>query len=357
MNIYVCSTVRHLLFALCRANHENRQQHHILFFADYQQTSLDDWNTGDLPPNIHIYELSRNDFRKKLKNTELGWLSYLFAMRQIPAPNWIIQPITSTLEKFAPKLVQAMGDATEIKLWLFNERNKMARLFRLLTPKFSNIEEGEGNYHEWLIPWWKAPPRLLRGLPLSYRASGDDPRCEEIWVLDPDRLPPFIRSKGRQINFLDSTDTHQLITNIFGNNGLIAKTDDAVILATQPLDVLREVTLQDKQQIYEQIVAYLEKQNWKIILKIHPFENEADYTFLADRTITAHGKLPVEAIVLESQKPILIISICSSAGLGFEKFCARVMLCESTDYADAIPLWAKRPEALNATLERMMSNN
>ncbi len=44
LNIYVCSTVRHLLFALLRADLHREEPHHILFFADYQHTSLADWH-------------------------------------------------------------------------------------------------------------------------------------------------------------------------------------------------------------------------------------------------------------------------------------------------------------------------
>jgi len=66
MNIYICSTVRHLLFALCRGSAGPHEQHHILFFADYQGASLADWNLADIPKNIHVYEMARADFRRRL---------------------------------------------------------------------------------------------------------------------------------------------------------------------------------------------------------------------------------------------------------------------------------------------------
>jgi hypothetical protein len=355
VNIYICSTVRHLLFSLCRANHENQQQHHILFYADYQQASLSDWDFTHLPSNIHIYELSRREFRKQLKATRFGRLSYFFAMRQFPAPYWLHQPVSSTLKKLTPQLAQSMEAVPEFRLWLFNERNKMARVFRLLAPKFSDIEEGEGNYHEWSIPWWKAPARIMRGLPPGYRVFGDDPNCEEVWAIDPERLPPSIEGKSRQIDFLHGQDSLDLIAKIFGETGLATETNDAVILATQPLEKVPGVELEDKQQIYAQIVTYLQNQGREVILKIHPVENSVDYVFLADRTISTHGKLPIEAIVLGSKKPILIVSVCSTAGLGFEKFCNRITLCRAQEYRKAMPLWAKKPEALAVALDKNMS--
>ena len=52
LNIYVCSTVRHLLFALLRSDLLKEETHHILFFADYQHTSLADWHLDSLPVKV-----------------------------------------------------------------------------------------------------------------------------------------------------------------------------------------------------------------------------------------------------------------------------------------------------------------
>ncbi len=353
MNIYICSTVRHLLFALCRGSAGPHEQHHILFFADYQGASLADWNLADIPRNIHVYEMARADFRRRLESSFAGRLSYQWSRAMLSAPAWLRQPVIATLAQSAPDLARDLRAAPPFTLWLFNERNRMARVFRLLTLKFNIIDDGESNYLQHRLPWWKAPPRLLRGLPARYRCFGDDPRCREIWVIYPEHLAPLVRGKGQAINFLTSPSAVDTIRKIMGGHALPRMTQRSVILATQPLDVMAGIPLADKQRIYETIVTSLESQGRDVVLKVHPAENAADYAFLHGRAVSAPAKVPVEALILSASEPPVLLSIGSSAGLGFERFCTRIRLIENKDFA-TVRRWARQPEELRALLDKSL---
>ena len=350
MNIYICSTVRHLLFALCRGSAGPHEQHHILFFADYQGASLADWNLADIPKNIHVYEMARADFRRRLESSIAGRLSYQWSRAMLSAPAWLRQPVIATLARSAPDLARDLLAAPPFTLWLFNERNRMARVFRLLTATFNIIDDGESNYLQHRLPWWKAPPRLLRGLPARYRCFGDNPRCGEIWVIYPERLAPLVRSKGQAINFLTNPGAVDIIRNVMGGHALPRMTQWSVILATQPLDVMAGIPLADKQKIYETIVASLENQGRDVVLKLHPAENKSHYAFLQGRVVFAPVKVPVEALILSASEAPVLLSVGSSAGLGFERFCTRVKLIENKDFA-TLRRWVKQPEELRAFLD------
>ncbi len=356
MDIYICSTVRHLLLSLCRASKKQREEHHILFFADYQGTSLDGWDLTDLPKNIHVHEMSRRDFRRHLGSSAKGRLSYLLAMRTLTAPRWLQQPIIDTLAENLPELASRLSAETGFRLWLFNERNKMSRAFRLLVHGFNIIEDGESNYLKYPVPWWKSPFRIMRGLPLKRRSFGEDARCKEIWVTYPERLQALVKNKGRQINFLDGDAVVDIISSVMGENSLPPITAQSVILATQPLDGMANIPVTDKQRIYDTIVTCLEGQGRALILKLHPAENKADYEFLQARTKPTPAKVPIEALVLSSSNRPVVLSISSAAGLGFERFCRRIKLIEYDD-TDSIRRWVNQPEDLTACLKNSLAEN
>ncbi len=356
MNIYICSTVRHLLFALCRANKERHEQHYLLFFADYQGASLSDWNLADLPGNTHLFELSRHEFRRRLENSRAGRVSYQFSRSLWSAPVELRKPVIDTLAEFVPNLASSLRAKVPVTLWLFNERNRMARIFRILSPEFNVIEDGESNYNRYSVPWWKMPARLILGLSLRVRAMGDDPRCKEIWVNCPERLAPAIGKKARAINFLGGEATAVLIRKIMGKNALPAVTSRSVILATQPVDGMATISVADKQKIYSTIITCLQNRGHDLILKIHPAEKNSDYEFLAGRVESAPAKVPVEALLLSAIEPPTIVSVSSSAGLGFERYCTRIKLIENNDFA-TIRRWTRHPEELLACLELSLAGS
>jgi hypothetical protein len=217
MNIYVCSTVRHLLFSLLKASEEPEQEHDILFFSDFQNASLDDWNLDHLPENIVVYNVARQHFRHLLSQTAKGKLYYFLAMRNLAAPTLIREAFTAILESECPDFNARFQQKDNHRLWLFNERNKMSRLFRLLVPTFSILEDGSGNYLEIKTLWWKWPVRALLGRPPRYILFGEDRRCTEILAIFPDRLPDYVKAKGKTIDFLNTPQAKELVRTLLGN--------------------------------------------------------------------------------------------------------------------------------------------
>ncbi|MCB1596136.1 MAG: hypothetical protein KDI87_00335 [Gammaproteobacteria bacterium] len=356
-NIYVCSTVRHLLFSLLRAASCRDESHYILFFADYQQASLGDWHLDKLPANMTVCELSRGRVRQQLAGSLRGRLCYFLAMRGLRAPAIILGPLHSILAEASPELSRALADTGMPHLWLFNERNRMARLLRLLARRFSVLEDGEGNYLLQRCPWWKWPARLVRGLPARHRVFGEEDRCESVWVLHPERLPAPVRHKGRQIDFLTSSAGLATIRQLFDAETVSAGEAQQVILASQPFGI-PGVTTADKQQVYGQIIDYLQTRGMPVVLKIHPAEDAGDYGFLGEKVRRAPAKIPLEALLLGASRPPIVLSVLSTAGLGFERYCRRIKLCEdgASDslYFQTVQRWVADPETLDAVLRKKL---
>jgi hypothetical protein len=345
------------LFALLRAASRRDEWHFILLFSDYQQISLADWHLDQLPANVTICELSRERFRRQLRASLRGRLCYFLAMRGLGAPAMILAPLYSILEDASPELARVLADANGPRLWLFNERNRMARLLRLLVRRYSLLEDGEGNYLLQRCPWWKSPIRLLRGLPVRHRVFGEESSCESVWVLHPERLPAPVHHKGRRIDFLTSPDGLAAIRQLCGDHAMPADHTRLVILASQPFGI-PGISTTDKQHVYGRIVEHLQAGRWTVVLKIHPAEDAADYRFLDERVLRAPAKIPLEVLLLGTSRPPVVLSVLSSAGLGFEDYCHRIKLCEESPsdelYFATVQNWVANPETLDTALRQKM---
>ncbi len=359
LNIYVCSTVRHLLFSLLHAAAGDEENHHILFFSDYQDASLAGWDLNQLPENIFIYELTRKDFRRQFETTLRGRLYYFAAMRNLSVPAAVLKSLHAILKVSAPSLAKQLAADThpKVRLWLFNERNRMARLFKLLTRSFSLLEDGEGNYLLQNCLWWKWPERLLRGLPVRTRVFGESTDCDLIWVLHPDKLPQYVRHKGRLIDFLDRPSSRALIAEVFGDRAVLPADTGQIIVATQPFGI-PGVNDADKRWVYGKIVDYIVAQGRPVVLKAHPAEGVSEYDFLGDRVTRAPVKIPLEVMLLGSAQPSIILSVLSTAGMGFERYCRRVKLCEDSpddaEYFKTVQGWVAEPHKLDEVLRQKM---
>lgn len=365
LNIYVCSTVRHLLFALLRADLHRAETHHILFFADYQHASLADWNFGSLPANIIVHEMNRGSVRQHMGSSLRGKLCYFFAMRNWSAPKTLLTPLRELLVDTTPELGAVMVSALvgtqnknpQPRLWLFNERNKMARLLRLLIPRFSLIEDGESNYRLLLCPWWKWPARLLYGVPPRTRVLGEESACQAIHALNPERLPARVRHKGARIDFLDPPSARALMDRIFTGLTAIPRLTRQVLVATQPFRI-PGVSVADKQRVYDRIVNHLQALGRPVILKNHPAEDAGDYAFLGDRVSRVPGKIPLEAMLPGNAEPLTTVSVLSTAGMGFERWCRRVRLCDDSDsdalYLQTVRRWIAEPQILDEVLRQKL---
>jgi hypothetical protein len=361
VNVYVCSTVRHLLFAVLQAAHRSDEQHQILLFTDYQDAGLEHWDLSALPANARVVPLERAALRTALQSDRTGRMASFFAMRGWPAPPALRRRVQRALHEVAPAVAASWSQPVLPQLWLFNERNKMARLFRLLQPRFALLEEGEGNYTRISMPWWKWPVRALQGLPPRVRQFGEARNCTALWVLYPERLAAGLRHKAHAIEFLHSAAARELMQRLFGASLPQGFATATVILATQPLEIVAGVTVSAKQGFYTQLVEVLLARNERVILKAHPAESGADYSRIDARVMRTVDALPLEVLLLASPRRLRIVSVISTAGLGFEAYCERIKLCpEGTDtagFAAALRHWLQHPDELRARLTERLDRH
>ena len=145
------------------------------------------------------------------------------------------------------------------------------------------------------------------------------------------------------------------MANLFDDSLGLETDKPTVILATQPIDGLPSVTLNDKQRLYARIVKHLSEHGKQLILKIHPAEDKSDYAFIDSRAIRTPEKMPLEALILRFTTPVTIVSVSSSAGMGFENYCRRIKLVEGM-YAETVPEWVAHPEKLDQVLLRLLAD-
>ncbi len=359
MNFYICSTVRHFLFALLKALSEPDETHHILFFSDFQATSLDAWDLSELPENTRVHEGNRREFRNHLNRTLRGKAFYFLALRNLIAPAFLQQAFFDTLTHLHPAIAQSYREARPRNLWLFNERNKMARVFRLVSQDFFLIEEGSGNYHYFTKSFWRWPGRILLGRPFNKLSFGEDRRCRKILVSYPDKVPPYVRAKAEKLTFLDTPDSKQKIRKMFADTIDFGATSGAVFVATSPLDEFDDINKKQKLALYQCIVATLKSIGFASVLKLHPRENPRDYDAMADSIYIVPEKLPLEVIILLSDEPVTILSFFTSAGIGLEPYFNLVELCDRSDSEGyeikKLYEWIEHPDRLKALVASRMA--
>jgi len=342
-----------VLFALLRAAHRAGEQHRIVYFSDYQNAPLDHWNLAGLPASVRVFEARRSDVREQLSASMTGRLTSFLSMRTFSAPAFVKAHLLALLEPQLPELITELRNDSGGHLWLYNERNKMARLFRLLLPKFSIIEDGESNYQRIRCPWWKRPARLLQGRPTAYRCYGEDPRCTTIWVQHPERLPEAVRSKGKTIDFLDDRVASEMVVALFGSMARLDAGDTTAILATQPLEIFPGLNTADKQAIYRQIACHLQANGYRTLLKLHPAEDPADYAPVLEFAEAIPGKLPLEAMLVGTAAQLSVVSLWSAAGLGFDNHCSRIQLA-ADGQADEAREWKHDTSGLQDRLNKLL---
>ena len=145
MNLYVCSTLRHFLFSISKACCQPNERSAILFFYDYQGVDKDKINKNIKNINIEIILISRKELFSKLKNSWLGKLTLFLSMRNIQPNEQVIKLTSYQLIKL--KILKP-SDFNNLSLFVFNDKNKVSRIFKLLIKKYEIIEDGVGNYYK-----------------------------------------------------------------------------------------------------------------------------------------------------------------------------------------------------------------
>lgn len=256
------------------------------------------------------------------------------------------------LKQFDDRLGPEHSEGLEVLV--FNERNPIARLFTRLVSEYDCIEDGEANYIERQLPWLKRQLRRRQGLP-EERFFGENPRCRYNYVLEPGRVPDYVRHKTKKIDFLN-IDLHKRTLLDFYRIDIDFNFDTkSVVLITQPFENITKCTKNQRIKVFEVIADELHRQGYEVILKTHPRESLNDYANI--RRITAlDGKTPMEVIMLGSPKRLTLFSVMSSAGMGFEDYCYRLKMIDK-DFQGAINLWGDNMSAWRNAVEVTLSNN
>jgi hypothetical protein len=349
VNLYICSTVKHALFALMRANHHLEEKHLILYFCDFQDAHLSLEETRNQAEHCKIVQLKYIDLNNQLQSTVSGRAIYFFAMRNLSIGKSMRKKLINTITQVVPELEAKELFSEPPRLWLFNQRNRMSRLFRLLGPTFQIIEDGEANYFPRIIPAWKRPARLLLGLPAKHRYYGEDKRCKEIWVQDVGRLPEYIRDKGRRIDFIDTTAARAAAVILFGSQAALDDDQPVAILATQRLEVYKGSSLDGKLTLYRMTVRHLQNAGYKVYLKPHPAEDQSEYNSFSENSSILDNNIPLEVYLCNMTQPALLVSMFSSAGMGFENICQRAPLIDKNHMQEYVS-WIEQPALLDAAL-------
>lgn len=338
MNFYVCSTVRHLLFSVLKSTSENNELHTIFMITDQQRIESSSFNCSILPDNVNVLFISRKEIRDSLYSGIKGKLIKAMANVNIKTSPLIREKLSEIIFSKTLKLPLRTNDITQGSLFLFNDRNKISRLFRLAFKEYNLIEEGFANYYSIRLKKYELKLKKI-GFPIKYRYFGSDSRCININLLNPADAPDKLKNKIQPINFINSS----LITNYcFPFFKLDIAKNFTAIIATQP---------QQNSTIhylaYGEIIKQLTEKNIACILKPHPSEDMEFYKNLFPNTPVIDAKIPLELIACSCEKKCSIFSLYSTAGLGFEKYCQRLNLIKDDE---------QQPEILEAIINSWKEN-
>ena len=355
MDIYLCSTVRHLLFSLLRSLSNGGQQSHIFFICDQQNVNKENYNCECLPQNISISFIKRKDIKKKLTGTINGTFVKIIAHFNIKTSAFLREKIKSLV--FGKIIEFHNGDINldSTQLYLFNDRNKISRLFRLAFKDYSIIEDGISNYRGKNFSFFEKAKVILLHCEQNMRYFGDDYRCKKIYLLKPNEAPEDLKAKVHAINFIRPEDIHRYCYNFFKVKPL--NKSYSHILATQPISIAQFSNSNYDLLTYQKILSILRAQNTDIAFKVHPKEDIRRYREKFPDIDFIESKIPLELIILSNKVPCNIISMYSAAGMGFEDYCSRITLIYDNEVEkmnDLLSDWKINPNHIDARIKKVL---
>ncbi|QUM83622.1 polysialyltransferase family glycosyltransferase [Moritella sp. 28] len=321
MNLYVCSTLRHLLFSLLKAFSQPDKKSHIFMISDQQNIDAANFDLSSLPANIEVHFIQRHSIRATLYKGIFGKLLKLMAIRNFKSSSAIREHVHHAL--FRKTLGIDIPQSPENELFLYNERNKMSRLFRLAFAEYSIIEEGVGNYIGIKLKKSEKIIDFIFKIKRQHRHFGDDPRCKNIYLLTPSKGPKALLHKIKPINFVNDKIITQYGYKFFKYD---AQHNYTFIIATQP-HVIEEFDL----IVYQKFIQTLNKKGIPYAIKVHPREDIEYYKQAFPGVTLIESKIPLELIIFGAEDKCRILSICTSAGTGFEKYCTRLNLIKDDE--------------------------
>ena len=333
MNIYLCSTVRHLLFSILKGLSQPENKHIIFMICDQQNIDENNFDKTKLAKHVKVIFIKRKTIRNNIYNDTQGQ-----CIKQLA--NFNIQLSANLQHRIATKLFnQTLGlmlsetQLTSSQLFLFNDRNKMSRLFRLAFSKYNLIEEGFANYLGIKLKTIEIISSLFSSNKKNMRYFGDDKRCKNIYLINPENAPAAIQSKVYEIDFIIADNITKYCLPFFK---ILKKESYDCILATQPL-----AHTGIDMQIYKKIIAICLKNKISIAIKPHPREDISRYQLELPSIPLIESKLPLELIIFGSVQKTHITSLYSTVGVGFEKYCHRHNIIEDCEHGHIQELISK----------------
>lgn len=346
MNLYLCSTLRHFLFALLKSLKEVEQESRIIVITDQQGLEPESFDLSILPSTITVKFIGRKKLLKKTYSGSVGIIHKCFAVANYQNDFFKKRTVNKLYES---KILSGKFTAEKTRLFLFNDRNRLSRLMRLAFPSYEVIEDGLSNYTGTELSFAERYIFNKEGR----RYIGDDRRCKVIHLLTPELAPSQIVNKVQSIDFIAPNNVNRFLYSIFKLESSNVVIPD-VIIATQPISISGMSNSGKDIDVYREMVEHLESKNFTYAFKVHPRENEGKYKSAFPASNFIQSKIPLELLVFASTSSPVVLSVYSSAGMGFEGFCRRITLItddEAEMQAEIYNQWKESLLDLNKRLE------
>lgn len=351
MNIFLCSTVRHLLFSLLKAIKQSDEKSIIFMICDQQNIDVNNFDVSHLPKNIEVVFFNRSDLRKRVYSGVQGKLIKLLADYKVSLPTFLQKKVGKLIFNQALEINLSFEELSTSALYLYNDRNKMSRLFRLAFNSYHLMDEGVGNYYGKPLKSHEKLISFISGSKKKKRFFGDDARCKSISLINAAKAPEELKFKAKQIDFINTESINDYCYDFFKVSTDI---QPQCVLATQPLES-SDVDM----TIYKKIILACQKNNFTVAIKPHPREDISRYIAEFPDTLLIESKIPLELLIFKVHKKINILSIYSSAGLGFEDYSTCLKLIEDNELENINLLfsqWRKDINLVDSRLDRMFIN-
>ncbi|MBY5947155.1 glycosyltransferase family 52 [Photobacterium rosenbergii] len=352
MNLYLCSTIRHFMLAVLKSLNEPDTQSTILLIVDQQKLQETDFDSSSLPSHIKIRFIHR---KKTLASIYSGGTGNILKLAAVVG----VRP-TAGLQAYTRKkiLPQLLGEnhTPDFRLYLFNDRNRLARLLKLAVAQYSVIEDGLSNYYGVPLSILDQVKKLFSGSKRSLRYIGDSNRCQEILLLNQDKAPQEIAIKVKGIDFIKPKNVTKYCYPLFKVSECLGQKVETII-ATQPISVGNLTETGFDLEIYRNLIQRLNSQHNNFVCKLHPRESIERYQSAFPEVHFIQGKIPLELMIFGSEKKLDILSIYSSAGMGFEKYCTRKTLIhegEAERMAEVFESWRREHSKLDKRLSSIL---
>ncbi|EDK29078.1 polysaccharide biosynthesis protein CpsK(V) [Vibrionales bacterium SWAT-3] len=335
-NLYICSTVRHVMLSIFHAV-EKEKKATIVLFNDYQNIPSTVFNTAHLPENIEIILASRDELTSSLKRKGvIGKLIIKYSMLGVRIPEFLKKALIHYIKYYRKEI---LPDVNCCELFVFNDDNKMSRLFRLLFPNYKMIEDGMRNYIE--IPIHGSVKRVIRKLkryPSNTMIMGERRECLEVHLLSPEKSPLAIKDKVDKLALSKSGQAIEILSKLFQIDNQNHHTG-TVIIATQPTskeNILRFKDANFIKKVYQNIHERIVDAGYRVVLKLHPSEPQETYNQFLEGVEQLPPKLPVELFLMMSNQKMGIVSLFSSVGMGLEEYCDVFQILKQEEVSEAI---------------------